>query len=75
MPQEHGFRFEIRGEVFVKQASKSGADVVAAYQAAIDAKTKIIDALTGIPVDFKIGEPAAVSRRVKDGDEPQASAQ
>ena len=61
---EYGFKFEIKGEVFVAQKSKVGADVVAAFTEAAEIRTKIQAELLDIPATFTIGEPVATSRRV-----------
>ncbi len=66
MPNEYGFKFEIKGEVFVVQNSKDGADVVAAYTEAVGIRTKIQAELLDIPATFTIGEPVAASRRVAE---------
>ena len=66
MPQEHGFRFKIEGEVFIPQKSKTGTDIVTAYEEAVEARRKLSEALADIPVTFTIGDPIMASRRVKE---------
>lgn len=66
MANEHGFKFEIKGEVFVQQKSKAGADVVAAFTEAAEIRTKIQAELLDVPATIAITEPVATSRRVPD---------
>ncbi len=66
MANEYGFKFEVKGEVFIRQASKAGADIVAAFKEAEEIRTKIQAELLDIPANFTITEPVATSRRVKD---------
>ncbi len=66
MANEYGFRFEIKGEVFIVQKSKAGADVVAAYTEAAEIRTKIQAELLDIPATFTISEPVATSRRAAE---------
>ncbi len=76
MANEYGFKFEIKGEVFVTQKSKAGADVVAAYTEAAEIRTKIQAELLDIPATFTIGEPVATSRRAAEpGDKPAPPAE
>lgn len=67
MAQEYGFKFKITGEVFVVQESKSGADVVAAFERAVTARNLIMEVLSEVPDQcmgaISVGEPMAASRR------------
>lgn len=66
MANENGFRFKIDGEVFIRQDSKAGEDVVAAYNQARDAREKIEAALADVPATFTIGQPIAATRRAAE---------
>ena len=62
MAREHGFKFTIKGEVFVPQKSNSGADIVAAFVEANEIRTKIQAELLDVPATIEISEPVSVSR-------------
>ena len=64
MPREHGFKFTIKGEVFVRQKSNSGVDIVAAFEEANEIRAKIRAALQGVPTLIKTSEPVGASRLV-----------
>ena len=66
MAQEHGFKFTIKGEVFIPQKSKAGSDVVAAYNEAVEIRTRIQAELLDIPASIEIGEVIGMSRRAPD---------
>ena len=65
MAQQHGFKFTIKGEVFVPRASKAGVDVVTAYNEAVEIRAKIQAELLDVPASLDISEVASASRRVK----------
>jgi len=62
MAREHGFKFEIKGTVFVPQKSQNGVDVVAAYEAANSARQGLVDAFADLPCEIAISAPVATSR-------------
>ena len=41
MPMQHGFKFTIKGEVFIPRKSSDGGDVIAALEEADDIRAKI----------------------------------
>lgn len=64
MTREHGFKFTIRGEVFVPQKSTAGADIVRAFNEAIEIRTRIQAELLDVPATLEISEPVSGSRQV-----------
>ena len=74
MANQTGFRFEIKGEVFIAQKSNDLADITAAGKAAEKAKADMIKVLAEIPVVFTITGPTQVTRREAKGEgDPPAS--
>ena len=80
MPLQHGFKFTIRGEVFVPRKSSDGDDVIAALDEVDDIRGQIQKMLVDLPVNFHCTMPKASSRRapappadVDDEDQPVAA--
>ena len=67
MTREHGFKFTIKGEVFIPQKSNSGVDIVAAFEEANEIRAKIRAALQGVPTLIATSEPVGASRLVAEG--------
>ena len=62
MAREHGFKFTIKGEVFVPQSSNSGADIVLAYNEAVSIRERIQAELLDVPASIEISEPVGSTR-------------
>ena len=62
MAREHGFKFTIKGEVFVPQNSNSGADIVLAYNEAVEIRERIQAELLDVPASIEISEPVGSTR-------------
>ena len=63
MPLQHGFKFTIKGEVFIRRKSSAGDDVMAARDEADDIRARIQKMLFELPVDFTCTMPKASSRQ------------
>ena len=63
MPMQHGFKFTIKGDVFVARKSSDGGDVIAALEEADDIRAKIQKMLLELPVVFTCTMPKAASRQ------------
>ncbi len=63
MPMQHGFKFTIKGEVFIPRKSSDGGDVIAALEEADDIRAKIQKMLLELPVSFQCTMPRAASRQ------------
>ncbi len=66
MAMQHGFKFTIKGEVFIPRKSSDGSDVIAALREADDIRAKIQEMLLDLPVDFTCTMPRATSRQAPD---------
>ncbi len=60
---QHGFKFTIKGEVFIARRSSDGGDVIAALEKADDIRQSIQKMLLELPVEFTCTMPRATSRQ------------
>ncbi len=63
MAMQHGFKFTIKGDVFVARKSSDGGDVIAALDEADEIRERIQKMLLELPVEFTCTMPRATSRQ------------